>query len=106
MSIWTIPKKDHVGDEKAIRNNVWDITEEDYEVGKTNGICRERVYSRVYKGMTVEDAITRPIANTRKGGYGPWNQWKDKAEVCRATFYRNLENGMSPEEAIKRRYVR
>lgn len=103
MSIWTKQKTDYVADVKEVRNHVYDITEDDYAVGKSNGLSRELVYKRVWKGMTVEDAISRQIGN--KTGEGPWNEWKGKSEVCRSTFYRNLNNGLSPEEAIKKRRI-
>lgn len=84
-----------------MRNECWEITEEDYALAKARGLSRDSVYKRVYNGMSIKDAISRPIVD--RAGKGLWSLWRGRSEVCRASFYRNVSLGMSPEEAIIKR---
>lgn len=107
MGIWSKPKIDYTADIVEIRINTWEITDDDYRIAETNGLDRKLVYNRVYGGMSVEDAITRPL-HLGKGKHvdGLWTTWGDKSEVCKSAFYNNIRSGMTPEQAIKRRRVR
>lgn len=85
-----------------LENAVWAITEEDYVVAESNGISREQVYKRVYKGKKIQDAITEPVRVSCGKGESLWLALKDKSEVSHTTFYRNIKDGLPPEEAIKK----
>lgn len=67
------------------------ITEEDYEIAKKNGISRENVYQRINTyAWDKEEAITVPVRERKSDE--DWDEWKDVA----------IENGIDKRLYISR----
>lgn len=59
----------------ARTNRKWEYTDEHLAIAAENGISKRVFRQRLYQGMSVEDAMTRPI-----GKQGP-KQIADRVEV-------------------------
>lgn len=79
------------------------ITPEQYEIAKSNGICKNTLNSRVFISYwDIEKAITTPVGSFRKkyeSKYSYEMEIAKKRGICKKTFYRRLERGWSPHEA-------
>lgn len=74
------------------------ISDEDYEVGLSNGLSKKLVYQRVMtNGWSVEKAISTPVPPKVEG---LWKKWGPKSQVSRSTFHQRVQRGQAPEQAI------
>ena len=63
-----------------------------------NGINMSAVRSRIFKGMSLQDAVTKPLRKKTK--YPKWvNEELKKNEISHSLFSDRLKKGMSLEEA-------
>lgn len=69
---------------------------EHFEIAKNNGIGKMTVYSRINKGWTIEEAITRKV---RKKKNGKWLELARQNGINENTFYGRLRYGMNEKEA-------
>jgi predicted DNA-binding transcriptional regulator AlpA len=79
-------------------------TKEDYEIAAKHGIRKSTVYQRIYYGMTLEEAITKPLQNrsfSRK--YQKYIELAKQNGISYPTFHARLTKKTSrkwtPEEA-------
>lgn len=81
------------------------LTDEDFEIAKSNGISRKRASQRFYQlCWNRERSITEPVGeNHRKKGKGRrYGKWKSIAEgngIAQSTFYCRLKRGWSYQMA-------
>lgn len=75
------------------------VTEADYVRAVENGIPRGLVSQRVYQnGWEVERAVTqKPVHGKRVAN--PWRKVAEENGVARATYYKRIELGWTPEQA-------
>lgn len=80
--------------------SIEDLTDEELEIAKNNGIPRSVVKSRLEElYWDIDDAITKPIQK-RKSFNPIWDKWKDKAVVSRQLMYdRVMIRKMDEDEA-------
>lgn len=80
------------------------LTDEDYEIALSNGISKERAYSRFYKeSLTRTEAITKPVQRQVRGRYEKWKSICDQNGVSRKLFLNRCHNGWTEERAATTR---
>ncbi|MCU4771010.1 hypothetical protein OCF65_20795 [Bacillus toyonensis] len=82
--------------------NRW-LTNEEYEVAKSNGISRRALYMRVYiYGWELQNALTIPPRTYWHIGEGKFNKLLKVAKengIIPSTFYGRVNSGWDPQDA-------
>lgn len=84
---------------------MWEeLTEQDFEIAKQNGISRKNARNRVDGGWTVQEAITKPLRKS-SDFMSVWREWEDIAKsngIDRELFRERMrkdKQGMTAEKA-------
>lgn len=78
------------------------FTQEEINKAKSNGVSREALLNRIYKGWSIEKAINTPLcAQGRKKYSDDVYETLKKNGISLNTFNQRLHKGLSLEEACK-----